>query len=317
MTTTAHSPNTSHAADSGLTVRRLGHHIGAEITGADLSTPPAPDLVEKIRGLLNEHKALIFKESGVSTNEQQADFAASFGPLTTAHPTVRFDGPDSKNILPVDSESSVANKWHTDVTFVINPPQASTLRAVTLPEYGGETLIANAAAAYAGLPEELRNFADSLWAVHSNESDYVRPDTVTSEAERSYQKQFVSSSFATAHPVVRVHPLTGERGLFIGAFAQRLKILGVTSEESLDILRIFQRHVTRPEYVVRVAWEPGQLVLFDNRITQHYAIDNYGRAPRTLKRVTVAGDIPRSVDGRSSYSLEGDSSDYSPVVEIE
>ncbi|MCP3427173.1 TauD/TfdA family dioxygenase [Rothia sp. AR01] len=303
-------------APAGLAVRRLGQHIGAEVRGLDLSGPLDPATVARVRELLHEHKALVFKDAGVTTDEEQARFAAHFGPLTAAHPTVRFTGQSSLNVLPVDSESSVANKWHTDVTFVLNPPQLSTLRAVVLPDYGGETLIANAAAAYAGLPEELRRFADTLWAVHSNDSDYVRPDRVTSDAERSYQEQFVSSAFRTAHPVVRVHPLSGERGLFIGAFAQRLRILGVTAEESLDILRILQRHVTRPEHVVRVAWEPGQLVLFDNRITQHYAIDNYDRSPRKLNRITVAGDVPAAVDGRRSYALEGDASDYSPVVEV-
>lgn len=315
QTTSASTTGTGGATDHGFSVRPLGQHIGAEIRGLDLSRELAPDTVARIRELLNRHKALVFKNTGLTTDEEQSRFAEHFGPLTAAHPTVRFTGQSSSNVLPVDSESSVANKWHTDVTFVINPPQLSTLRSVVLPEYGGETLIANAAAAYADLPEELRGFAERLWAVHSNDSDYVRPDRVTSDAERSYQEQFVSSAFRTVHPVVRVHPLSGERGLFIGAFAQRLKILGVTAEESLDILRILQRHVTKPEYVVRVTWEPEQLVLFDNRITQHYAIDNYDRQPRKLNRITVAGDVPVNVKGERSYSVEGDSSDYSQIVE--
>lgn len=306
------APNANTVAE--FSVRKIGQYTGAEIRGLDLSGDLPEGVVGRIRELLNEHKALVFKDAGVHGDEAQAHFASHFGPLTKAHPTVRFEGQDSKNVLPVDSESSVANKWHTDVTFVVNPPQASTLRSIKLPDYGGETLITNTVAAYNGLPEELRAFADTLWAVHSNDSDYVRPDKVTSDAERSYQDQFVSSTFRAVHPVVRIHPLTGQKGLFIGAFAQRLKILGVTAEESLDLLRIFQRHITKPEYIVRVAWEPDQLVLFDNRATQHYAIDNYDRAPRKLNRITVAGDIPQGADGGRSYAVEGDSSDYSPVV---
>jgi taurine dioxygenase len=104
--------------------------------------------------------------------------------------------------------------------------------------------------------------------------------------------------------------------LFIGAFAQRLKIIGVSPYESADILRLLQAHVTRPEHVVRVAWEPDQVVVFDNRITQHYAIDNYDRAPRKLNRITVAGDIPVGVDGQHSCGIEGDSSHYSLVVDL-
>jgi taurine dioxygenase len=298
-----------------LHLTKLGEHIGARIEGVDLTGSLAPETVAAIRSALNEHKALIFSQSGVATDEQQERFASHFGPLTTAHPTVTYDGQLKKTVLPVDSEETVANQWHTDVTFVINPPQVSTLRAVTLPPYGGETLIANAAAAYRSLPKELQSLADTLWAEHSNDSDYIKPRTADTEKEKHYQQAFVSQQFRTVHPVVRVHPLTGEKGLFIGAFAQRLRIIGVSPYESTDLLRLLQSHVTRPEHVVRVAWEPNQLVVFDNRITQHYAIDNYSRAPRKLNRITVGGDIPRGVDGQPSYSVVGDSSHYSPIVD--
>jgi taurine dioxygenase len=123
---------------------------------------------------------------------------------------------------------------------------------------------------------------------------------------------FVSVKYETAHPVVRAHPLTGERGLFIGGFAQR--IVGLSAGESRDVLRLLQCYVTRPENVLRVTWQPGQLVLFDNRITQHYAVDNYDGLPRRLHRVTVAGDVPAGVDGRPSYSVRGDASHYTPVA---
>ena len=122
---------------------------------------------------------------------------------------------------------------------------------------------------------------------------------------------FTSIKYETVHPVVRVHPLTGERGLYIGGFAQR--IVGLSNGESRDILRLLQAYVTRPENVLRWRWEPGQLVLFDNRITQHYAIDNYDDLPRRLHRVTVAGDLPAGTDGNKSYSLKGDASHYTTV----
>ena len=116
--------------------------------------------------------------------------------------------------------------------------------------------------------------------------------------------------------MVRVHPLTGERGLFIGGFAQRLRIVGLSNTESRDIIRLLQAYVTRPENVVRVNWEPNQLVLFDNRITQHYAPDNYDGQPRKLNRVTIAGDVPVGVDGTPSQALKGDSSTYSEIAPV-
>jgi alpha-ketoglutarate-dependent sulfate ester dioxygenase len=148
--------------------------------------------------------------------------------------------------------------------------------------------------------------------VHTNDHDYVVPPEALSEQERRHRSLFVSTKYETVHPVVRVHPLTGERGLFIGGFAQR--VIGLSAGESRDILRLLQSYVSRPENVLRWRWEPGQLLLFDNRITQHYAIDNYDDLPRRLNRVTVAGDIPVGVDGGTSYSLAGDSSGYSPVA---
>jgi alpha-ketoglutarate-dependent taurine dioxygenase len=294
----------------GTDVRKLTGRIGAEIVGFD----PAGDLddtqVAFLTDALHEHKALVFRNARLDDEGQQR-FAARFGELTKAHPTVpAVEG--APTILPVDSERGRANHWHTDVTFVLNPPKASTLRSLVVPPYGGETLIANAAAAYRDLPEPLRAFADTLRAVHTNDYDYVQPPETVDEQERERRAQFVSRKYRTVHPVVRVHPVTGERGLFIGGFAQRIEGLSVT--ESRDLLRLLQSYVARPENVVRVAWEPDQLVLFDNRITQHYAIDNYDGLPRRLNRVTVAGDVPVGLDGRPSESLEGDASHYTPVA---
>jgi taurine dioxygenase len=217
------------------------------------------------------------------------------------------------NVLPVDSERGRANHWHTDVTFVLNPPQASTLRSITIPPYGGETLISSSAAAYRDLPAPLRALADTLWAEHTNDYDYAVPDEQIDEEQAAQRAQFTSIKFRTAHPVVRVHPLTGERGLFIGGFAQR--IVGLSVGESRKLLDLFQSYVTRPENILRWRWSPNQLVLFDNRITQHYAVDNYDGRPRRLHRVTVAGDVPVGIEGKESYSIEGDASHYTSVAE--
>jgi taurine dioxygenase len=151
--------------------------------------------------------------------------------------------------------------------------------------------------------------------VHTNVYDYAVPNEARSENYSEQRKIFQSIKFETVHPVVRVHPLTGERGLFIGGFAQR--ILGLSTTESRKILDIFQAYVTRPENILRWRWSPNELVLFDNRITQHYAIDNYDDQPRRLHRVTAAGDVPVGIDGQRSYSIEGDASHYTSVAEVE
>jgi len=301
--------------ETRLEFSKLGSRIGAEIRGLDLSGDLPAETVAEIRAALNEHKALVFREANILSDEAQVKFASHFGPLTKAHPTVAsVEG--EENVLPVDSENGSANNWHTDVTFVVNPPQASTLRSIDLPAYGGETLIASSAGAYSDLPDELRNFADTLWAIHTNDYDYSVPKNLEHANAEERRKEFTRLKFETAHPVVRVHPLTGERGLFIGGFAQRLRIVGLSNTESRDIIRLLQAYVTRPENVVRVNWEPNQLVLFDNRITQHYAPDNYDGQPRKLNRVTIAGDIPVGVDGKQSQALKGDASTYSEIAPL-
>ncbi|WP_314191599.1 TauD/TfdA family dioxygenase [uncultured Arthrobacter sp.] len=301
--------------ETKLEFSKLGSRIGAEIRGLDLSGDLPAETVAEIRAALNEHKVLVFREANILSDEAQVKFASHFGPLTKAHPTVAsVEG--EENVLPVDSENGSANNWHTDVTFVVNPPQASTLRSIDLPAYGGETLIASSAGAYSDLPDELRNFAETLWAIHTNDYDYSVPKNLEHANAEERRKEFTRLKFETAHPVVRVHPLTGERGLFIGGFAQRLRIVGLSNTESRDIIRLLQAYVTRPENVVRVNWEPNQLVLFDNRITQHYAPDNYDGQPRKLNRVTIAGDIPVGVDGKQSQALKGDASTYSEIAPL-
>jgi taurine dioxygenase len=295
-----------------ISVQKITAHIGARVTGVDPSRELDEATVAAVRSALLEHKALVLDARGLDA-EGHERFAARFGDLTAAHPTV--PGGETPAVLDVDSATSKANEWHTDVTFVHNPPAITTLRSIVLPPYGGETLIANSAAAYRSLPEPLRAWADTLWAVHSNVYDYAAvAGGELSAREKEYREVFESTEYETAHPVVRVHPESGERGLFIGGFAQR--IVGLSNTESRDVLRLLQAHVTKPENIVRLVWQPEQLVIFDNRITQHYAIDNYDDLPRKLARITVAGDVPVAVTGERSRALKGDASHYTPKREV-
>jgi alpha-ketoglutarate-dependent taurine dioxygenase len=287
---------------------KITANIGARVTGVDPAEDLTDDTVAQLRLALAQHKALVFESPDLDAAGQER-FASRFGPLTLAHPTV--PGGETPRTLDVNSDINKANEWHTDVTFVVTPPAISTLRSIVIPPYGGETLIADSAAAYRSLPEPLRAFADTLWAVHTNVYDYAEPRPERKASEVAYREVFESTPYETLHPVVRVHPESGERGLFIGGFVRGID--GLSTTESRDILRLLQGHVTRPEHVLRWTWSPGQLLVFDNRITQHYAIDNYDDQPRRLSRVTVAGDVPVSVSGRTSEALVGDASHYSEL----
>jgi len=292
-------------------IRKLTGRIGAVVEGVDLAAPPDLSTVTTLRDALNAHKAIVFDNVQLD-NAGQERVAGWFGELTTAHPNVSAaDG--TTNVLAVDSATSKANEWHTDVTFVVNPPQLTTLRSIVTTPYGGQTLIANAAAAYRDLPKPLRALADTLRVVHTNQYDYARPAAATAQRQE-YDRAFVSTPYEAEHPVVRVHPLTCERGLFIGGFAKR--IVGLSSSHSADLLRILQSYVTRPENILSWTWSPNQLLIFDNRITQHYAVDNYDDHPRRLNRVTIAGQVPTGVDGRRSEQLVGDASHYSSVLAV-
>ena len=237
-----------------------------------------------------------------------------FGDLTTGHPTV--PGPaGAPNVFELDAQAGggKANSWHTDVTFVDRPPAISVLRAVTLPPYGGDTCWANTAAAYQSLSPALQALAEQLWALHSNDYDYGKVDLSSLEgkvepARLAHMRQFASTVYRTEHPVARVHPETGEHALLLGGFAQRLP--GYSPAESVDLLRLFQSYVTRPDHTVRWQWRPGDVAFWDNRSTQHYATYDYGATRRKVQRVTTTGSVPVGVDGRPGKALKGDANGY-------
>src|ERR1700749_3136202 len=213
---------------------------------------------------------------------------------------------------------SGANQWHTDVTFVDRPPKASILRAVELPAYGAATTWASTVSAYQQLPQPLQQLADGLWAMHNNAFDYAQVDPAKlaaleadPEAILKYANQFHSAHFETHHPVVRVHPETGERSLLLGNFVKR--ILGVTGSESQALFRIFQDRITWLENTIRWNWELGAGAMWDNRATQPSAVSDYGNQPRRMHRITLAGDIPVSVNGEQSRVISGDATEYSVI----
>lgn len=301
------SPSSTVASRTALTTSPLTVGIGEVVSGIRLSANLPAETVAEIRALLLDRKVLFFRGQHHLDLNGQVGFARLLGELTTAHPTVSGLR-ESNHVLPIDSEAGRADTWHTDVTFIVSPPAFSVLRAVTLPSTGGDTLWANTASAYQRLPEALRALADSLRVVHTNQYDYVRPAAEQGTREQAYREQFVSQVFETEHPVVRVHPETGERTLLLGGFARSFP--GLNSREFTALNYLFQQRITAPENQVRWSWQPGDVAVWDNRATQHYAVNDYGQADRQLERVTVAGDVPVGTDGAHSRALVGDAAAY-------
>ncbi|MFZ3473509.1 TauD/TfdA dioxygenase family protein [Streptomyces sp. 4.24] len=282
------------ATRTDITVTKIGGRIGAEIGGVRLGGELGAEDVAGIRAALLAHKVVFFRGQDHLDEDGHEAFAELLG-APVAHPTV--PSADGRYALGIDSHHGArANQWHTDVTFVPAYPAFSILRAVTIPPYGGDTLWANTATAYDNLPEPLRALADSLRAVHSNEYDYaaLRPDALP-EALAQYREVFTSTTFLTEHPVVRVHPETGERTLLLGNFVQRIN--GLTGRDSRLLQDLFQAHIESPENTVRWQWQAGDVAIWDNRATQHYGVDDSDDHERTLRRVTVDGDVPVGPDG--------------------
>jgi taurine dioxygenase len=299
---------------TAVDVVRLGAHLGARIDGVRLGGDLDERAVADIRAALLTHKVVFFRGQQHLDDAGQLAFAALLGEPTLAHPTVR--GADHANVLPVDSDHGKANSWHTDVTFVDRVPAISVLRAVDLPAYGGSTVWANTANAYQELPDALRELADRLWAVHTNLYDYaaevdeVRVGGVDVRSQQ-YREEFTSTVYETEHPVVRVHPETGERALLLGHFVKRL--VGLTTSESQAVFTLLQNRITRLENTVRWQWADGDVAVWDNRATQHYGVADYDDQHRRLHRVTTAGDVPVSVTGVPSTPRVGDASHFSEV----
>jgi taurine dioxygenase len=293
-----------------LEITKVAGHIGARIDGVDLAADLDAETVAAIRAAVLAHKVVFFRDQHLDAAGQEV-FARRFGSPTTAHPTVpALDGSPAVLDLDYSRSSARANHWHTDVTFVQHPPLGSILRAVTIPEFGGDTVWANTVRARDTLPAELRELVDRLWAVHSNAYDYVsdaRQGDDTEEA-RKRREVFTSTEYVTEHPAVRVHPETGEKALVLGGFVRRF--VGWTGEDSHDLLRIVQNHVTELENTVRWQWAPGDVVFWDNRATQHYAVADYGDQPRRVQRITLVGDAPVSLAGEHSRAVTGDDTAY-------
>jgi alpha-ketoglutarate-dependent sulfate ester dioxygenase len=303
-----------------LTVHPLSGRTGAEIRGVDLAQPLTDEQVAGIRAALHDWRVVFFRDQHIGHAEQIA-FGRNFGELTWAHPhddtppdgfpeiyTVdrtrleRRYGPEVRARIQARLGGRFSG-WHTDVTAAVNPPAGSILRAETVPAYGGDTTWTNLVAAYEGLSAPIRDFVGTLRAEHRYGVGYEP----AAEGDDKYRERLRTTPLVSIHPVVRVHPETGEKGLFVNpGFTDH--IVDVTPVESRWILDHLFAEITRPEYQVRVHWEPGDVAFWDNRATSHLGptdLEGTG-VTRVLHRITLIGDVPVGVDGRPSEILEGE-----------
>jgi alpha-ketoglutarate-dependent sulfate ester dioxygenase len=297
-------------------VTQLGGRIGALVEGVALGPDLAEDTVAAIRAALLHHKVVFFRDQHHLDDQGQIGFADLLGETTAAHPTVNTGS--AKVLSLAATKGMAANSWHTDVTFVDRIPSMSILRGVTIPAYGGSTVWANTAAAYDHLPSSLKALVEDLWAVHTNDYDYAASSESAqeeSDAGRVFKRDdFASTKYEAEHPVVRVHPETGERTLLLGHFVKRF--VGLNTAESSAIFQLLQSRITKLENTYRWSWRAGDVALWDNRATQHYAVADFDTQRREVRRVTVAGDVPRSIDGRSSVVLQGSADSFSKIAAL-
>lgn len=279
------------ANGSKLTVTRLTPAIGAVLGNIDLSQELDAGQIEDIRHCLLAHQVIFFEDQHLSPI-QHRNFAARFGALHThpLYPAV----PEAPELFVLDNHAGNPtdnDAWHTDVTFIETPPMASILYAKSLPRDGGDTLWANMRLAYEQLSKPLRTFLASLDAIHDFARGFPARRTVAqSVGERKYAKA-IEEHPPVVHPIVRTHPETHEDGLFVN-YGFTSRIVGLRRKESDALLNLLFDHIQKPEFQVRWRWKPRAVAFWDNRVTQHYAVNDYLPERRVMHRATVLGDRP-------------------------
>lgn len=272
-----------------LKIKPLSGALGAEIGGIDLSDELSAEDFMRIRKLLNEYEVIFFREQNIMPERQRA-LALSFGPLQThpAYDTVA--GYPEITILESSAEKPTKiEAWHADMTFREHPPMATILKSVIVPPKGGDTLWASMTTAYNGLSHHMQNFLDGLTAVH----DFSRgfKESLAEEGGRDRLAAAVAANPPVRHPVIRTHPETGKKLIFVNSLFTT-HIEGMRAKESDALLTFLFEHTTTPEYSCRFQWEPHSIAIWDNRSTQHKPINDYFPAHRRLQRITIDGDKP-------------------------
>jgi taurine dioxygenase len=267
-------------------VDQVGATLGAEISGVDLRQPLDDATFAEVARALLSFKVLFFRDQDL-TPPQHAAFGRRFGDLEI-HPFLPAPEGSPEVVLLAKNEDigGYENAWHSDVTWRVAPSLGSILRCRECPPVGGDTLFADMAAAYRGLPKEIREYLDGMRAVHDFTITFGR--MLTPEALAEKQKEYP----AVSHPIVRTHPATGEKCLYVNrGFTSHVE--GLDPDESSRLLTFLYQQASYPEYQVRFRWRQNSIAFWDNRSTQHYASSDYWPDVRVMERVTVVGDRPR------------------------
>ncbi|HET8729126.1 MAG TPA: TauD/TfdA family dioxygenase [Alphaproteobacteria bacterium] len=279
-----------------IEVRPLAGALGAEIAGVDLSRPLDAARAAEIERAFVEHLVVFFRDQDLTPDEHKA-FSARFGPLTQV-PYVRHmdDHPEIIAVLKEADErkiSAFGNSWHSDFSFLAEPPLGSVLYAREVPSHGGDTLWANMYLAYDALSDGMKRLLDPLKAIHSGHPYGARnpPRGVATSRSIVIARGVEEADREVAHPAVRRHPASGRKALFVNPI-YTTRFDGMTEAESRPILDFLYGHATQPEFTCRFRWTAGALALWDNRCTLHYAVNDYDGQRRLMHRTTIAGETP-------------------------
>lgn len=274
-----------------IQISPLSPALGAQISGIDLSQELTHEQRDAIEQALLRHQVLFFRNQPL-TPRQQARFAASFGDLHI-HP-IYPNVPEQPEVLILDTAVTDVRDnaiWHTDVTFLPTPAMGAVLSAKQLPEYGGDTLWASGIAAYEALSQPLKTLLEGLTATHDFTRSFPLARFGTTPGDIARWEQTRRQYPPISHPVIRTHPVSGRKSLFVNdGFTSRINELSET--ESAAILTFLFSHATRPEFTIRWRWQADDVAFWDNRVTQHYAVDDYRPQRRVMHRATILGDVP-------------------------
>ena len=274
-----------------LSIEPISPALGAVVSGVRLADPLDDAAQRQIEQALLDHHVLFFRDQPL-TPSQQANFAARFGDLHI-HP-IYPSSPEQREVIVLDTAVTDVRDnaiWHTDVTFLENPALGAVLAAKQLPPYGGDTLWASGIAAFEALSKPLQQLLDGLTATHDISKSFPQERFGATDADRARLEEARRKNPPRSHPVIRTHPVTGRKALFVSdGFTTRINEL--EPAESRAILDLLFAHFARPEFTVRWRWKENDVAFWDNRVTQHYAVDDYRPQRRVMHRATILGDKP-------------------------
>ena len=279
-----------------ITVQALNGALGAEINAGSLCVPLTEQVIAEVQKAWLEFGVVVFRDQSLSTPEF-ARFCEQFGALDRypfATPTAEHD-----QVYPIIKEPEQAHNfgggWHTDTSYLAQPPAATCLLALQVPPHGGDTLFANTAAAYEALSAGMQALASPLRGVftpalvHGTSGAFAHLRQGSAESQDSAQA--ATAAQRVEHPIIRTHPATGRKAIYAAA-GHCERIVDMTIEESQPILNYLENHATRPEFTVRLQWQVGTIALWDNRCVFHYALNDYPGERREMRRVTLQGEVP-------------------------